>query len=45
MTNEETKWQGMNVFGSLSTRIRCSGKQKKKKGEIYKAVVGETVRG
>jgi hypothetical protein len=28
MKNEETKRQGMNVFYSIITRIRCFGKQK-----------------
>jgi hypothetical protein len=41
MKNEETKWQGMNVFCSIITRIRCFGKQKKNLGEIDEAVGGE----
>ena len=28
MKNEETKWQGMDVFCSIITRIRCFGIQK-----------------
>jgi hypothetical protein len=40
MKNEETKWQRMDVFYSIITRIRCFGKQKKL-GEIDEAVEGE----
>jgi hypothetical protein len=36
MKNEETKWQGMNVFCTISTRIRCFDKQKKNWAELMK---------
>ena len=36
MNNEETKWQGMNVFCSIITRISCFGEQKKKLAKLMK---------
>jgi hypothetical protein len=36
LKNEETKWQGMNVFCSIITRIRCFGKQTKNWAKLMK---------